>query len=333
MNNFKIKPLDKNQILISIDRLTRFKDPKIKYFRVFSEIITSNLIFPKYSKIELQNFPPEKVVFWGQEIINYSLKMLGISIEPDFTINKRLLEYEKAVFIIDEYTKTLIDNKINYSAIKELINGDSRKNLKFLKNIIDNYDLRTERNFQSSLFPIEKVILAEGATEEILLPEFAKHYNYDFDKNGVFLLSAGGKNQVVKMYYELSEVLELPMFILLDKDGENNATQIKQKLRAKDEIYLIKAGEFEDLLSPELVKRAINCELDNISDFEDVKKQDYSSTVEFLQNLFKNRGYHEFKKVEFAKLVKENIDSKTDFTPEIVSIIENIKKLKNSVDF
>ena len=36
----KIKPLTKEQILISLDRLTRFKNPEIKYLRVFKDIIT-----------------------------------------------------------------------------------------------------------------------------------------------------------------------------------------------------------------------------------------------------------------------------------------------------
>ena len=37
---------------------------------------------------------------------------------------------------------------------------------------------------------------------------------------------------------------------------------------------------------------------------------------------------HEFKKVEFAQMVRENISSKADLTPEIAEIIEEIKKIK-----
>ena len=48
--NLKIKPLLKEQIIISIDRLTRFKCPEEKYLRVFSDIIVSSLIEPKLKK-------------------------------------------------------------------------------------------------------------------------------------------------------------------------------------------------------------------------------------------------------------------------------------------
>lgn len=54
-------------------------------------------------------------------------------------------------------------------------------------------DIKQERFKNSLRFPVEKVVIAEGATEETLLPEFAKRCGYDFDKEGIYVLSAGGK--------------------------------------------------------------------------------------------------------------------------------------------
>ncbi len=51
LKNSKVKPLTKEQIIISIDRLTRFKNTEVKYFRVFSDILINNLISPKFKKI------------------------------------------------------------------------------------------------------------------------------------------------------------------------------------------------------------------------------------------------------------------------------------------
>ena len=45
--NIKIKPLNKKQLILYFDRLTRFKYPEIKFKRVFSDIILKNLISPK----------------------------------------------------------------------------------------------------------------------------------------------------------------------------------------------------------------------------------------------------------------------------------------------
>ena len=50
----KYKLLTEEQILISIDRLTRFKETKQKYLRVFKDILVSNLIEPKLKKTEIE---------------------------------------------------------------------------------------------------------------------------------------------------------------------------------------------------------------------------------------------------------------------------------------
>ena len=77
MEEFKIKPLTKNQLIISIDRLTRFKNPYVKYLRVFNEIILSNLIKPKYKKAELEELNSETIKKLAEKIINFSLKEIN----------------------------------------------------------------------------------------------------------------------------------------------------------------------------------------------------------------------------------------------------------------
>ena len=71
-------------------------------------------------------------------------------------------------------------------------------------------------------------------------------------------MSAGGKNQVVKLYYRLVDSLNLPIFVLLDKDAKENLEEIKPKLRSIDKIHLLACGEFEDLLPLELVHRTLD---------------------------------------------------------------------------
>ena len=47
--------------------------------------------------------------------------------------------------------------------------------------------------------------------------------------------------------------------------------------------------------------------------------------VKFLEEVFKTRGMHEFKKVEFAQMVKKNIKHEEDISPEVVEIIDEIR--------
>ena len=142
-----------------------------------------------------------------------------------------------------------------------------------------------------------------------------------FDRNGIHIISAGGKNQVVKTYYELADSLKLPIFILLDKDASDNLLSIKAKQRATDDVYILTSGEFEDLLPVPLIERTLSYAFENISlvDLEFLKQN--LPKVKILEEIFKNRGLHEFKKSEFAGLVKLNIKGKEDLSEEIIKIL------------
>lgn len=325
MNNVKVKPLTKEQLTISIDRLTRFKNPEVKYLRVFGELITNNLIQPKYKKSDIEKMDSEEVKNLAELIINYSLENFGLPKDEDYIINQRLYDYEKSVYIINENIEKFLKNKINYKAFVTLIDENSPKNLKWLKALGSPMDIKQERFKNSLRFPVEKVVIAEGATEETLLPEFAKRCGYDFDKEGIYVLSAGGKNQVVKLYYRLVDSLNLPIFVLLDKDAKENLEEIKPKLRSIDKIHLLACGEFEDLLPLELVQRTLDYQLNNISMMEKEMLNAPEPRVKILEEVFKTRGMHEFKKVEFAQMVKKNIKTNADISDEICEIINEIK--------
>lgn len=325
MKNSKVKPLTKSQIIISIDRLTRFKNTETKYLRVFKDILTQNLIEPKFKKTDLEKMDYSELMNWAEFVINYSLEMAGLTLENDYLINQRLLNYENSVFENNKNVQELLNNKINYKACLSYIDEKSPKNLLWLKNLEISSDIRKSRFDNSLRFPVEKVVIAEGATEETLLPEFAKRCGYDFDKEGIYVLSAGGKNQVVKLYYQLVESLKLPIFVLLDKDAKENLEEIQPKLRDIDKIHLLDCGEFEDLLPIKLVERTLDYELKNISMLEKEKLNEDIPRVKFLEEVFKTRGMHEFKKVEFAQMVKKNIKYEEDISPEVVEIIDEIR--------
>lgn len=324
MKNIKVKPLTKEKLIISIDRLTRFK--RGKYLRVFCDLITGNLIEPKYKKNELEKMPPVELKNLAQYIINFSLESMGYKADNDYSINEKLYIYENSISKLDDYTKVLIDNKIDYKSFINMVNDKSVKNLKWLKALNYEDDIKKLREEQFLGFPVELVVIVEGATEETLLPEFGRILNFNFDKNGIYIIPAGGKNQVVKLYYELAESIKLPIFVLLDKDAKENLEEIKPKLRDIDKIHLLKCGEFEDLLPTDLISRTITDEYGNISIIENDMLNTNISRVKTLEEFFKTRGMHEFKKAEFAQMIKAHIRDKFDISPEIAEIIKEIKQ-------
>ncbi len=89
----KFKKLTKEQIIISIDRLTRFKSNKEKYLRVFSDILTSSLIEPKLKKNDIEKMDFEILTKMVSEIFNSSF-----SISNDYTINKNYRILKTAYF-------------------------------------------------------------------------------------------------------------------------------------------------------------------------------------------------------------------------------------------
>ena len=51
-----------------------------------------------------------------------------------------------------------------------------------------------------------------------------------------------------------------------------------------------------------------------------------------LEEIFKTKALHEFKKAEFAKLVRENVLAEQDISPEIKDIIEEIANTNKVLD-
>ena len=324
----KYKKLTQEQIIISLDRLTRFKYTKEKYFRVFTDIILSNLIEPKLKKSELLAMDANEIKNIAEEIFNNSLNKNS----NNYVINQKLKEYENSVFVNDDYTQRLLSNKINYYDAVDLAEGNLPVNLKWLKSLKEDWEQKVAREELGLKFPIEKVILVEGLTEEILLPAFSKYLGFDFYRKGIQVIGAGGKNQVVKMYYKLIEELKVPVFLLLDRDAEENIRQIKPKLREIDKIHLVSCGEFEDLLPKSLIIKTLNSHFVNFTTVTDNDLADDLPEVKNLENIFKTKGLHEFKKADFAKLVRDNITENSDISDEIADIVKEISDSNKTLD-
>lgn len=305
-------------MVISIDRLTRFKYTEQKYLRVFFDVILSNLIEPKFRKKDLEVMDYSSLKYFAENIINTSLTSILGEVENTLNINKKLKNYENQIFNLNDNINILLDNSINYDAFIKFVTENSVQNLQWLKTLSPEF-----KNKIKTKFPIKEVIIVEGITEETLLPVFAKQCGFNFDEKGIQIVSAGGKNQVVKMFYLLSEQLKLPIFVLLDNDAQENYNQIKPKLRKTDKIHLINGGEFEDILPKELILRTLNDHFANLNSIEESEFID-ESMVKNLEEIFKKKGFHEFKKAEFAQLIKNNVNSKNDVSVEIEQIIKEL---------
>ena len=334
-SELKFKLMTLQDLVISLDRLTRFKNPEIKYRRVFYDIILRHLISPSISKHKLDELPSSFLVKIVGEIWNTSVQNLFGKSSEKKSVTLYDLDFQQ-YNVTDEYALDLMNTDLNfYPVLKNLPQSDVPKNLEYVKILVENYADNSDlsviseniRQKYKTLFPVKKLILTEGITEEILLPKFAQVFGYDFDENGVFIIATGGKSKVLSLYAELKYILKIPMFVLLDNDAELVYNDVCSVLRKQDKAYLIKAGEFEDILSKELIQKAF-AEMNY--DIKPASLEELSSdggTCEALELLWKSRGLGEFRKAHLAKAVHDCISDKVVITDEINSILTDIINL------
>lgn len=318
----KFKRIPKDYFITILDRLTRFEPAYIRYSRVFDDIINKFCLDFNCKDLDLNS-----KIHIVEEIFNSSLK----EVNNDYFVNNVIEELEENYFTKNEISYQYLSSRLNISAMINEIseNGIDLKNLLWIKKLnSERINIKTLRNKYSLLYPIEKIILCEGQTEYTLLNTMFKLFDINLDKIGVIVIPAGGKNQVARKYYSMIEYIKLPFFILLDKDASQTKSLIEPKLRNKDKIYLIKSGEFEDLIPINVLLKAINFIHKNEYNciFDDFNNQ--SSMVLNLENIYKKYGFGEFKKAQFAQELKkyiENFTTKEDFNnTEIETIVKYI---------
>ena len=173
-------------------------------------------------------------------------------------------------------------------------------------------------------FPISKLIIVEGITEEILLPIFAKKLKHDFDNEGIYILGAGGKSKSPALYVKLKEKVKIPIVLLFDNDAIEICNILNKNLTKKDKIIIISQGEFEDILSLNLIKRSLNSEYEPVSKLliDDLRIE--NKMCNNIELFYRTRHLGEFKKSKFSKIIAENIKYETDITEEIKNIIFSI---------
>ena len=316
---FKIPEIE--YIQICLDRLTRFKPVSERYIRVIDDVLSKYLI---QMDEKLSDIQMSRKIELAQTILNSAAKNL-----TDLKLNEIIKNDEEKIFYLTNEDREFLNSKIDFLALINLLNENTLplnlKRLKFQNNLTSN----ETREKYATLFPVSKVVLVEGITEEILLIEFAKILGLDFKKEGIFVLGAGGKNQVARKYYKLIEEIKIPIFILLDSDAKEIANLIIPKLRNKDKLHLIKTGEFEDILTGKLIKNALNFHFaQNMLNNENEFEENGHAVVE-LHDCFKNNGWGEFKKADFAKIIREYLHQAKNppVSDELKLITDEIKNL------
>ncbi len=307
---FKIIPLDR--LLIFANNLCKFKNPSIKFKKFFFEIFDKYLIEPK---IKIKNFDNyqfsylkdllelvfnESVKFYFGENLDY--KNFDLFYKDNFLIYK-----------LNSLELNYIDLKLDFLTLYKYCQQQCSCNFK--------------RIIKSNIPSVNKIILVEGLTEELLLPKFSELCGYPFLDNGIKLIPCGGKTKVFDYYFDIISYVKIPVIVVFDSDAWELSVKLKSHIRDIDKMIILKSGEFEDLLLPSLIKKAINKEYQNYVNIE-IKDIDKNlPKVKALEKLFKEKSLGEFSKSKFAKIILSVLSRKSQLSQYSKYIIDIIKSV------
>lgn len=88
-----------------------------------------------------------------------------------------------------------------------------------MENITEFYRTTSNVKLNEGFFA-KHLILVEGETEELAIPELLREYDIDCDSQGISIIPVQGKNQIPK-YWRLYSQFEIPITIIIDSDNSD----------------------------------------------------------------------------------------------------------------
>lgn len=100
-------------------------------------------------------------------------------------------------------------------------------------------ELDPERN---EMFFARRLLIVEGDTEKLALPEYAKKLGLDLDREGATIIEAGGKRNI-QTFADIAISFEIPTSILYDEDSSDfQSTDEETKFNSQLEAYARQDG-------------------------------------------------------------------------------------------
>jgi len=195
------------------------------------------------------------------------------------------------------------------------------KEPKELKNILDELGLRP-----SDIFYANGLIFVEGQTEKIVLPIWAAKMGIDFDKLGISLIPTYGKasgRYHLTVWTDAAENTGIPYYFILDKDAQDQAKKLKERLLPEENLFLLKRGSIEEYYPTEKIIEALKKEYQIEISAENGRLE--SPIEKSIEKLLKSKvkditGW----KIAVGSIVAESM-SLTEIDDEIRRIFERIR--------
>jgi putative ATP-dependent endonuclease of OLD family len=191
------------------------------------------------------------------------------------------IEYLAGIYVVSKEDQTKVNNTNAHELTKFCISSGAPKADE--NTILPFYSSHSKPHILNGFFA-KKIILVEGETEELALPTYFEAVGLDTLKEGIAIISVGGKGNLAK-WWRLFTILNIPTFVCFDNDSKDDSKQLKRKEALK--AIGIDDGEIEDLLTAD--DWNINDKFCVFgTDFETTMKKSFSKYSEF-EDLEKER--------------------------------------------
>jgi hypothetical protein len=327
--NKSVKQITDQEIFdISLNKYIAFEEAKtFSSKKMLEDIIMRELPEKPDEKLisEIKTLFEEENLILREKYFN----LQGLNIYDELYINTRCTTaFDIASFIeyLGDKTSTYTQNIQRIIKLWECIKNKKWK-MENLEDFEYLYNFQIEEKSYNFGFPARLLVLVEGNTEETLLPLFCEKAGFDFNSNGIHLIGAGGKNQILKIYNDIKDKISIPVFMLLDKDGIDVEGRLENIIKPKDTYFIIEEGEFEDILKPELICRGVNnyYKVERHISIDEINNN--IPKTKLFHHLWKEKGFEEFSKSAFAKIIAENIKEINDISTPLMKIIRKIENL------
>lgn len=183
------------------------------------------------------------------------------------------------------------------------------------------------------------LVLVEGETEELALPEFLSVLGLDYDANGISIIEVKGKNQIPK-YWRLYASFGIPTIVIFDNDNKNGKEKSNKNIATCFNLELADLLDNVNSYKHLTAKTDIKTDLIVLEiDFESAIKKDLQSKgYEGLYESLEQEAIKIIKPVSnqqkgaIARHVAREIQTNIgDYAPEFVHLLANMINEKISI--
>lgn len=206
------------------------------------------------------------------------------------------------------WTKQLSRKELADYCLANKSNPDKTKE----DNILEFYAANTTEAVLEGFFA-KGIILVEGPTETLAIPEYLKSLDYDCYERGIAVTSVDGKGNLAR-FWRLFTAYDIPVYVIFDNDDEDDIKGTKRS----ELLQTLEITDTESIMEEEGLK---------IEDKFTVFGKDFETT---LGKLFESEGYENLER-EAREFIGIDPENKNDCKPLVARYVA--EKLSSHVNY